>query len=108
MDLATIVKEYQPAFERKYKARILPGQKKAMEAIKICRGAESGEMLVVCPQCGKHERRTHSCGHRSCPKCQNHEATKWLQRQRQKLLPVQYFLVTFTVPAQVRKPIEAH
>jgi hypothetical protein len=108
MDLATIIKEYQPAFERKYQARILPGQKRAMEAMKICREPECGEILVVCPQCGKRERKTHSCGHRSCPKCQNHETTKWLHRQRQKLLPVRYFLVTFTVPAQLRKPIEAH
>jgi hypothetical protein len=108
MDLASIIREYQPAFERKYQARLLPEHKRAMEAIKICREPECGEILVVCPQCGKHERKTHSCGHRSCPKCQNHEATKWLHRQRQKLLPVRYFLVTFTVPAQARKMIETH
>jgi len=108
MDLASIITEYQRPFERKYETGILPGQKKAMEAIKSCREPECGELLVTCPNCGKHEFKRHSCGHRSCPKCQNHEATQWLHRQRQKLLPVRYFLVTFTVPAQVRKPIMAH
>lgn len=43
-----------------------------------------------------------SCGHRSCPRCQNQEATHWLERQRAKLLPVDYFLVTFTLPAELR------
>ena len=105
MEMAPIIKEYQPAFERKFKNRILPGQKKALEAMKICREPECGEVIVACPKCGKVEYKTHSCGHRSCPKCQNHEATKWLHRQCQKLLPVRYFLVTFTVPAQLRKTI---
>jgi len=108
MEMASIIKEYQPAFERKYQNRILPGQIKAMEAMKICREPECGEVMVACTKCGKVEYKTHSCGHRSCPKCQNHEATKWLHRQRQKLLPVRYFLVTFTVPAQLRKTIADH
>ncbi|MBF0547723.1 MAG: transposase zinc-binding domain-containing protein [Candidatus Riflebacteria bacterium] len=60
-------------------------------------------MLVKCPRCGKIESRPHSCGHRSCPKCQNFETTEWLFRQRQKLLPVPYFLVTFTIPGELRK-----
>lgn len=48
------------------------------------------------------EWKYHSCGNRNCPKCQNHEATLWLQRQRDKLLPVTYFLLTFTLPEMLR------
>jgi hypothetical protein len=44
----------------------------------------------------------HSCGHRLCPHCQHHESQQWLERQRQTLVPGQYFLVTFTVPAEFR------
>jgi putative transposase/transposase-like zinc-binding protein len=44
-----------------------------------------------------------SCGHRHCPQCQNHEVNQWLDRQKQKLLPVDYFMVTFTLPAQLRE-----
>lgn len=27
---------------------------------------------------------THSCGHRSCHRCQNHDTSRWLDRQSQK------------------------
>ena len=43
-----------------------------------------------------------SCGHRNCPTGQHHTTTEWLDRQRLKLLPVQYFLVTFTLPEHLR------
>ena len=47
----------------------------------------------------------HSCNHRACPRCGQDDASVWLARQRARLLPAPYFLVTFTVPAQLREPI---
>jgi len=44
----------------------------------------------------------HSCGHRNCPHCQNHESQQWIENQLNKLLPVRYFLITFTMPRQLR------
>jgi len=73
-----------------------------MAAIIRCRTLESGKVQVYCNACGNREWHPCSCGHRSCPQCQNHEASCWLERQREKLLPVNYFLVTFTLPAQLR------
>lgn len=108
MELASIVRQYQSAYEKKYAQVLLPSHQRAMEAIKICRESECGEILVICPGCGKLEFKRHSCGNRHCPKCQNHEATLWLDHQRRKLLPVKYFLVTFTVPGELRKGIYAH
>ena len=35
------------------------------------------------------------------------DAAQWLAQQRTRLLPVPYFLVTFTVPEQLREPIRA-
>ena len=108
MELAGLLSDYKLDFELKYENLILPSQRQAMNSILGCRKPECGEMLVQCTHCGKLELKPHSCGHRSCPKCQNHEATEWLERQRQKLLPVPYFLVTFTVPAQLRNTIGNH
>jgi len=45
----------------------------------------------------------HSCGHRSCPHCQHHDSQVWLQRQLQLLVPSTYFMVTFTLPSELRK-----
>ncbi len=102
MQLATLFREYQQPFETKYADRILPSHRKAMEAIIRCRTPEAGTIHSYCTSCDKSEWHACSCGHRSCPQCQNHEVSCWLDRQREKLLPVDYFLVTFTLPAELR------
>ena len=101
MELATIVRRYGKELVDN-RPNLLPSQRKAMAAIEHCRTPACGEMLFWCPKCGRMERFSHSCGHRHCPKCQNHETTRWLERQREKLLPVWYFLVTFTIPSELR------
>ena len=102
MDIKSIIKQYKPALIAKYGHQLLASQWRAMQAIERCRTAESGELYVQCKHC-EHARWTPlSCGHRHCPCCQNHEVNQWLDRQKQKLLPVEYFMVTFTLPAQLR------
>jgi len=102
MELASLIERYLPAFEAAYGARLLPGQRRALHAIRRCRTSDSGELCLACPACATQARFPRSCGHRSCPRCQNHEASRWLDRQRAKLLPVEYFLVTFTLPRELR------
>ena len=102
MELASIINQYYDAFMIKYADTALPGHLKAMNAIRSCRTPDSGELYVYCPDCNHTEWRPLSCGHRSCPKCQNHEVSQWIDRQQAKLLPVQYFLATFTLPYQLR------
>lgn len=108
MELATIIDAYRDALERQYADRLLPGHHAALDAISRCRTPAAGEILARCTGCGQTEWHPRSCGHRSCPKCQNHETTQWLERQREKLLPVEYFLVTFTLPWQLRGLAFAH
>jgi len=102
MELASIIDQYLDAFMIKYGDTALSGHLKAMNAICRCRTPDSGELYVQCPTCHHAEWRPLSCGHRSCPKCQNHEASKWIDRQQAKLLPVLYFLATFTLPFELR------
>lgn len=52
--------------------------------------------------CHHDDRLPLSCGHRHCPQCQQRTTIDWLQRQKQKQLPVHYFMVTFTLPYQLR------
>ena len=104
MDLAQIALKYgHELLKNRLTPPLLPQQKKALKAIIECRTPECGQMAVLCPDCGLIQTRYHSCGNRHCPKCQNHDTSKWLQRQKKKLLPVDYFLVTFTIPAQLRQ-----
>ena len=102
MKLSSIINQYYEAFISKYEGTALPSHLKAMNAICRCRTPDSGEIYVSCPDCNHGEWRPLSCGHRSCPQCQNHEASQWIDRQRAKLLPVHYFLTTFTLPYELR------
>jgi len=102
MKLAPLIQQYLPAFKLHYASQLLPGHLRAIGAMLRCRTADAGEMLLRCTDCAELQRCPHSCGHRSCPQCQNHEASQWLDRQRAKLLPVEYFMVTFTLPRQLR------
>ena len=102
MELATLIQQYRDELEQRYATRLLPGHRRAMDAMLRCRTPQSGQVHWQCDDCNQHRDHPLSCGHRSCPKCQNQEATHWLDRQRAKLLPVDYFMVTFTLPAQLR------
>ncbi len=102
MELASIINQYYDAFITRYGDTVLPGHLKAIQAIRSCRTSDCGELYVHCPSCGHAQWRPLSCGHRSCPQCQNHEVNQWIDRQQAKLLPVPYFMVTFTLPRELR------
>jgi hypothetical protein len=105
MKLKTLIRTFGEAMEMKYKDKILPGHKKAMSAIERCRTEGSGTIYVKCPECGDDEIFYHSCENRNCPVCQHHETAKWVNRQMEKLLPVDYYMVTVTVPYELRSTI---
>ncbi len=108
MDLCKILEQYRLPFEEKYKQSLLPGHHRAINAILRCRTPDSGEMRYYCDHCEEEERLYHSCGHRSCPRCQNFEASRWLERQLNKRLPVEYFMATFTLPRELRSLVWSH
>jgi len=108
MEMASIINQYYDAFINRYADTALPGHLKALNAIRSCRTPDSGELYVQCPNCNHAEWRPLSCGHRSCPKCQNHEASQWIDRQQGKLLPVPYFMATFTLSYELRSLIWYH
>jgi hypothetical protein len=102
MELKSIIKEYKPALIKKHGNKLLHCHYKAMHSIERCRTAHSGQLYMQCKQCDHAHWTPLSCGHRFCPTCQNHEVDQWLDRQKQKLLPVDYFMITFTLPAELR------
>jgi hypothetical protein len=62
----------------------------------------SHKMQLACDGCEEQSFLPHSCGHRNCPHCQAHESQRWIDQQLRKLVPGNYFMVTFTLPAQFR------
>jgi hypothetical protein len=100
--LAHVFDAFAPDFLAQYGDRLAPEQRRALAALRDCRGRASPKMQVHCPDCAHRALVPHSCGHRHCPHCQAHESQQWIERQLQKQVPATYFLLTFTVPAEFR------
>jgi hypothetical protein len=108
VDLASVLQRHWPAYAALHGDRILPSHRAAVAAVLRCRTAALGGQLFSCGPCGRQVRVFHSCHHRACPRCGEPETSAWRDAQRARLLPVPYFLVTFTVPQELRAPFRAH
>lgn len=106
--LSTLIEAFEAECLAKFDTCLLPGHRRALAAMKQCRNAHSPRMLVQCGDCDEQRFVPHSCGHRLCPHCQHHESQQWLERQLDKQVPGEYFLLTFTLPAQFRHLAFAH
>lgn len=79
-----------------------PAQRRALLAIQRCRTPALGGHVYRCTDCASTDFAYHSCHHRSCPRCGGAGTAAWTAKQTARLLPVPYFLVTFTVPEELR------
>lgn len=102
LELAEIFRRHGPQYRAQFAARMLPSHLRAMQDIQQCRTAALGGQLYFCQQCQEQRYSYRSCKNRHCPKCGNDQANQWLAAQQHLLLPVPHFLVTFTLPAELR------
>lgn len=100
--LAHIIASHADELVAQESLRLLPSQWAALNALQTCRSSMSPRMQLACDDCSEQSFLPHSCGHRSCPHCQAHESRHWIDQQLKKLVPGNYFMVTFTLPAEFR------
>ena len=103
ISLACIIERFEADYLRQYGATSLPSHTHALAAMKRCRTQLAARMLAQCGACGQQRVVPHSCGHRNCPQCQAHESQAWIERQLRQQVPASYFMLTFTVPAELRE-----
>lgn len=108
LSLAQVFRQHWPQYERQFHAAILPSHRRAVHCIVDCRTKALGGEIYRCDHCHTEHYVYHSCNHRACPQCGNADATEWIQRQKLKLLPVPYYLLTFTVPEGLRSWVRSH
>jgi hypothetical protein len=101
-DLAEIFRAHGPAYREKFGSRMPESHLRAMLAIESCRTQALGGHVFFCQPCGDLHFSNHSCQNRHCPKCQSDQASHWLEKQTALLLPIPHFLLTFTVPEELR------
>src|SRR6202162_447972 len=90
-----------PAYRAREACHLSLGQLRVMSAIEACRTAALGGHVMRCEDCAHIDIAYNSCRNRHCPKCQAAAAYDWLQARRAELLPVPYYHVVFTLPAQI-------
>lgn len=79
-----------------------PAQWRALWALTHCRTPAMGGQVHACAQCGGRHFAPHSCNHRSCPQCGRGATAQWVARELGKRVGAPYFMVTFTLPAELR------
>jgi Putative transposase/Transposase zinc-binding domain len=103
LEVADIFRRHGPAWRQANAGHVSLGQLKVMSAIENCRTAALGGHVARCEnaKCGHTRIAYNSCRNRHCPKCQGTAAREWLAAREAELLPVPYFHVVFSLPAQI-------
>jgi hypothetical protein len=101
IEVADIFRAAGPAYRAAHAGHLSLAQLKVMSAIEHCRTAALGGHVEACEDCGQWRVAYNSCRNRHCPKCQGAAARTWLAEREADLLPVGYFHVVFTLPAEI-------
>jgi len=108
LEVAEVFRRFAADYLSAHGASMLPSHRRAIGDILDCRTAALGGQVWHCEACSTEVFSYHSCGNRSCPKCHTAQTQEWLERRQTELLPVPYFHITITVPAELRAVLRAN
>ena len=108
IEVADVFRRFAADYLSAHGASVLPSHRRAIEDIVNCRTAALGGQVWRCEACGTEVFSFHSCGNRSCNKCHTAQTQEWLEHRQAEMLPVPYFHITVTVPADLREVLRAH
>ena len=97
-----IFRNFGPEYIHLFGNSMLREHHKVIDAIIKCRTPECGLVIYECPDCGEQHISFRSCGNRHCSACQNHKTRLWVEKQMKQQLPGHYFMITVTLPEQLR------
>jgi Putative transposase/Transposase zinc-binding domain len=105
LEVADVFRRWGEAYREQH--ALSPEQARAMRAIELCRTAALGGHLDVCDHgggygCGYERPSYNSCRNRHCPKCQSLAQAAWVEKRKERILPINYFHVVFTLPEELR------
>ena len=108
LTLSDILAEHWHTYACANRTQLSGAHYRAVRRVLACRTPELGGRLYRCDGCATPHFAYHSCNHRSCPQCGSLEQQQWTAKQEAKLLPVPYFMVTFTLPEELRQACLAY
>jgi hypothetical protein len=103
-----IFRTYAPEYLLLFGDTMPVEHRKVIAAMINCKTESNGSLVYECEECGEKHLLFRSCGNRHCPQCQYHKSREWLDRQLNRQLPGHHFMVTFTVPQEIRAFIRSH
>jgi len=106
--ISEIFRTFGPEYIQHFGDAMPTEHRKVIDAIIECRTESFGIVVYQCDECGSYHTVFRSCGNRHCPTCQNHKTRQWLEKQLRRQLPGHHFMVTFTVPKQLRRFIRSN
>ena len=101
LEIAEICRTQGPAWWRVNAGHISLSQLKVMSSIEACRTEALGGHVAACTKCNHQHIAYNSCKNRHCPKCQGPTARDWMAARAGVPLPVEYFHLVFTLPAEI-------
>jgi hypothetical protein len=96
LEVADILRVHADDFCQRH--RISAEQAVVLRHLRSCRTAALGGHIDACARCGYARISYNSCRDRHCPKCQGQQRADWVERRLERLLPVAYYHVVFTLP----------
>ena len=103
-----IFQAYGPEYIQRFGDAMPFEHRKVIDTIINCRTEYCGATIYKCEKCGQAHIVYRSCGNRHCPNCQHHKTRHWMVRQMKRQLPGHHFMITFTVPEQLRRFIRSN
>lgn len=103
LEVADIFRTHGPAYRQLNAGHLNLSQLRVMSAIETCRTEALGGHVAACTKCNHQHIAYNSCKNRHCPKCQAPAARDWMAARAEDLLPVKYFHVVFTLPAEIAR-----
>ncbi|MDQ8183882.1 transposase [Pelagicoccus sp. SDUM812005] len=103
LSVADILARFHEACLERCGDSMRPEERKALQSILLCRTPAMGGRSYRCSHCERDHFAWHSCNHRICPRCGAAEAREWVAGRLRERLPVAHYMVTFTLPSQLRE-----
>jgi len=103
-----LLERYHQQLELEYGGLLTQDIRRAITDMLHCKSDPTRYTQWHCEKCQHDQQYSTSCGNRNCPQCLHQTTSNWLAKQTAKLLPVPYFMVTFTLPYQFRVLARKH
>lgn len=106
--IADIFRRHAAGYLQIHDHNILPSHRRTIVDICHCRTPSMGGHVYQCTHCAHYHFSYHCCGNRHCPQCREQATARWVQKRLAEVMPVAYFHLVFTLPAEYRGLVRRH